>query len=154
MASKGLLSHSFVRFLLVGAMNTVIGLGTTYLLLHAASLSYWPATFIGNTAGAVFSYFMNRSYTFRSAQSFRSTFPRFALVVFACYALSFYSGLQLSHWLAELLPGYPEALVKDAAVLIGTVLYTVANYAGQRLAVFREPGRGPAQARQHTGNGE
>ena len=62
------MNFQFVRFLMVGVANTIVGLSVMYLLLHLAGLSYWTSTFLGNSVGAVVSFFLNRSFTFRSQE--------------------------------------------------------------------------------------
>lgn len=63
---------------------------------------------------------------------------RFALVVLCCYFLSFYLGLRLASYLSSLWTNDFGTLVKDAAVVISTGMYTISNYFGQKLIVFRE----------------
>ncbi|MDP4103968.1 MAG: GtrA family protein [Bacillota bacterium] len=46
------MNHSFVRFLLVGVVNTIVGLSSMYLFLHGFSFSYWVSTFLGYVIGA------------------------------------------------------------------------------------------------------
>src|SRR6478752_1743962 len=61
--SKGVcMKGSFVRFLVVGLVNTGVGLSIMYVLLHIFH-HYWAATFVGNAAGAVVSYVLNRIFT-------------------------------------------------------------------------------------------
>src|SRR5947209_2726841 len=82
--------HSFIRFLLVGVINTVVGLSAMYLFLHGFSLSYWASTFIGNIIGACVSYFLNRTFTFKSSTAVGKSMVRFTLVILACYVISYY----------------------------------------------------------------
>lgn len=38
-------TSSFIRFLAVGVVNTMIGLTIMFLLMHAVGMSYWLSTF-------------------------------------------------------------------------------------------------------------
>lgn len=71
-----------------------------------------------------------------------SSIPRFIIVILFCYGFSYKIGLTFAETVLseiELFNGYEE----DFAVLIGAGLYTVTNYFGQRIFVFR-----PVQFRQ------
>ncbi|WP_018132121.1 GtrA family protein [Effusibacillus pohliae] len=132
------MNHSFARFLLVGVLNTLVGLSSTYLLLNAVGLNYWWSTFLGNSIGAVCSYFLNRSFTFRSDVSIKSSFWKFALVILTCYAISYWLGLLLSSLLLSVFGRTDNKIVENLAVLVSTGVYTVTNYLGQRFFAFRQ----------------
>ncbi|WP_053367554.1 GtrA family protein [Bacillus sp. FJAT-27245] len=132
-------TNSFFRFALVGVANTAAGLIIMLTLLNIAGASYWLSTFIGNTAGAALSYFLNRSFTFRSSVRFSDGAPRFIAVILICYFACYWvSGQVIGAGAADFLPA---AYRDDAAVLVGSCLYTLTNYFGQKKYVFRE---GPA----------
>jgi putative flippase GtrA len=129
------MKHSFIRFILVGLINTCVGLGMMYLLLDGAHLGYWISSFIGNSIGAVVSYFLNRRFTFRSHSSILKSGFRFVLAILGCYFISYKVSRALSifllgqfaitgHWL------------DDVALLIGSGLYTISNYFAQKKFVF------------------
>ncbi|MFK7697733.1 GtrA family protein [Paenibacillus sp. HJGM_3] len=130
--------HSFVRFLLVGVLNTLIGLSATYLLLNGLDLHYWIATFLGNCIGACVSYVLNRTFTFQSQTSVGRSAWRFVAVILVCYGLSYAAGLVLSDWLLALVSEQYAGWADNLAVLIGAGLYTITNYIGQRFFAFRE----------------
>jgi putative flippase GtrA len=54
------------RFLIVGALNTLIDL-SAYLALRHLGLPVLPANFLSTSAGMAFSYLGNRNFTFRSS---------------------------------------------------------------------------------------
>ncbi|ALC89517.1 hypothetical protein AM500_06760 [Bacillus sp. FJAT-18017] len=128
-------TNSFIRFAMVGVANTVAGLLIMLSLLNLFNASYWISTFIGNTAGAVLSFYLNRTFTFRSKVRFTKGAPRFVLVILVCYIFSYWiSGKVVALGIASFLPA---GLHNDAAVLIGSVIYTISNYFGQKLFVFK-----------------
>ncbi len=115
--------------------NTVLGLLIMLTLLNVAGTSYWLSTFIGNTAGAALSYFLNRSFTFRSSVRFFEGAPKFVAVIHICYFASYWaSGQLIGAGAADFLP---PVYRDDAAVLAGSALYTITNYFGQKKWVFR-----------------
>ena len=90
---RRLWQSSFVRFLFVGVLNTLIGLSSILIIFNVVGIGYWLSTFLGNTIGGVTSYFLNRRITFRSNTSFKRSWWKFMLVVLLCYALSYSIGL-------------------------------------------------------------
>jgi putative flippase GtrA len=130
------MKYPFVRFIIVGIVNTIVGLSCMYLFLHAVGLSYWIATFLGNSLGACVSYFLNRNFTFRSQNSVTKSAIRFVLVILCCYFISYDLGKNVVAWVLKSNAIFNEKLITDLAVLVGTGLYTVLNYFGQKLFVF------------------
>jgi putative flippase GtrA len=129
------LLKSFIKFLMVGVLNTCIGLTVTYLALEGLHLNYWVSTGLGNGCGAVMSFFLNRRFTFQSKISFLRGSSRFFLVVLTCYYSSYQLGLLLSGWLLGGF-GVPPNVQIVVAVLLGSALYTLTNFFGQRWFVF------------------
>lgn len=128
--------HSFVRFLLVGILNTLIGLSSIFLLLNVLGLNYWASTFIGNGLGAIVSYFLNRTFTFQSQASLRGSFLKFVFVILVCYAFSYALSFFLGHFLSRTLH-WNGKMAENVAVLIGSGFYTISNYLGHRFFTFK-----------------
>ncbi|MEH7387181.1 GtrA family protein [Bacillus sp. JJ1521] len=122
-------TNTLFRFLLVGVLNTLVGLSSIFLLLQVVGLSYWLSTFLGNSIGGAVSYMLNRRFTFDSKTSYGRSIPLFIVVILGCYFLSF----SISKILAGFIfVQYPN----EIAVLLGTGLYTILNYLGQKHIVF------------------
>ena len=130
------MKYSFIRFVMVGILNTIVGLSVMYLLLHALHLSYWNSTFIGNSIGAIVSFFLNRSFTFKSQNAVSKPAIRFIVVILCCYFISYDLGKNLVSAILISNHFFIEKIRTDLAVLVGTGLYTVLNYLGQKLFVF------------------
>ena len=56
--------HPTVRFVIVGGINTSIGLLTTWLLKWLGGLGDFPANLGGYSLGVCVSFLLNRSWTF------------------------------------------------------------------------------------------
>ena len=130
---KKLFDSSLIRFLLVGVGNTLLSALIMFLL---EGLGYWPSTAIAYVAGAVMSFFLNRSFTFHSQESVGRAAVKFAINVALCYVVGY--------GLASLLITIPQKAIQlpdiwweRAAKLLGMVLYTGLNYLGQRFFAFR-----------------
>ncbi|GAX92024.1 GtrA family protein [Effusibacillus lacus] len=133
------LDNSFTRFLLVGVLNTIVGLCAMYFFLNLAGFNYWASTFLGNSIGAVVSYVLNKTFTFRHKGTVRSSAWKFVLVILVCYGLSYWTSLQLSSLLQNALP-LSQKVIENIAVLVGAGIYTIANYLGNKFFAFRHPG--------------
>ncbi|MCM3719356.1 GtrA family protein [Fictibacillus phosphorivorans] len=128
-------TNSFFKFLVVGIINTCIGLTVIFFLLNVLHTGYWPATFLGNAIGAAVSYILNRKFTFQSKTSVGKSSLKFLLVILICY----FGAYSLSDLIIDSV--FQRSALKiltseDASVLLGSALYTFANYLGQKYFVF------------------
>jgi putative flippase GtrA len=124
-----LLQHSLFRFVLVGLSNTLIGMGVIYIAWRFLGLGDLPANMLGYAIGFVWSYALNRLWTFQDSGAMGRSFGRFALVCAVGY-------------LANLLVLFTaRRLMGEASFLphvFGTVAYTVLGYLGSRFFAFRQ----------------
>ena len=128
-----LIDKSIPKFLLVGVGNTLLSMVLMFLL---EGLGYWPSTAIAYVAGAVMSFFLNRSFTFHSDERFWPSAVKFAVNVAVCYLIAYSLAQPIAAWVlggAGIPPIWQERLAK----LGGMALYTVLNYFGQRFFAFR-----------------
>lgn len=130
------MKHTFIRFLMIGILNTLVGLSVMYFLLHIFQYSYWVSTFVGNCIGAIVSYFLNRKFTFKSNNTHIRSMIRFALVIGCCYFLAYYLGMRIIKDVLYFVDFHSQKLTNDLAVLTGTGLYTILNFLGQKHLVF------------------
>ena len=131
---KKLFDSSLVRFLVVGVGNTLLSAVLMFLL---EGLGYWPSTAIAYVAGAVMSFFLNRSFTFRSGEVVWKAAVKFAVNVVVCYALGYGLARLLIPPQGPGLTALPGIWRERASKLLGMCLYTGLNYLGQRFFAFR-----------------
>jgi putative flippase GtrA len=132
---QGLLTRSaipgaaqFGRYLLVGAANTLLSLGTIFLLSRAAGADYRVANAAGYGVGLLSSFILNRLWTFKSHGTVAPQVLKFLLTFCVCYAAQF--GLLLLmvdrlHWG----PAFSQVAAMGA--------YTVLGYLLSRIVVYR-----------------
>lgn len=116
-----------LRFLLVGVLNTAVGLGAIYACKYFFSLGDVPANGVGYLVGLTNSFFWNRHWTFSHSGNAGWTAARFALVFAAAYSANLMLMLTLIsrfHFNAY------------AAQAFATFPYTVIFYLGSRYFVF------------------
>lgn len=127
----------FLRFLIVGMINTIVGLSISFISLNIFQVNYWVSTFSGNGVGAVVSYFLNRKFTFKSNAAVRKTFWKFIIVILLCYFISYWTSsfivksfIQIGQF------SLSNQILDNISTLFGAVLYTISNYLGQKIIVF------------------
>jgi putative flippase GtrA len=131
-------TSSITRFLLVGIFNTLIGLSIMFMLLNVFSYSYWISTLIGNIIGSFVSYLLNRKFTFQSKVRFQKGVPLFIMIIFLCYLLAYSVSDILAKNLYHSGITLPLLQQDELAIVLGSVIYTISNYIGQRYIVFRK----------------
>ena len=131
---KKLIDSSVWKFLLVGVANTLLSMVLMFLL---EGLGYWPSTAIAYVAGAVLSFFLNRSFTFQSDAPFWPSVGKFALNVAVCYLIA-YSVAQPLVSLVLSRTAISAVWQERVAKVCGMGLYTCINYVGQRFFAFRK----------------
>lgn len=131
---KALLSHTLVRFVLAGGVNTVFGL-VVYSALALTPLPTWAILVLTNLAGLVFNFMTTGGLVFRDLGLAR--LPRFVL----CYGL-----VVLLYWVAikALSPITGGRIGAMAVVIVPMVAFT---YLLQSRFVFRRPAASTVAAR-------
>ncbi|MGV2938803.1 GtrA family protein [Mesobacillus sp. LC4] len=128
----------FIKFLLVGLLNTLVGMGLMLILKNGLEWPFWYATFTGNTVGAIVSYLMNRTFTFNSKVPIQVGIPRFSAVVLACYIFSYSISRLITGSMDSFTLGEFYIDSDNFAILLGALIYTLANYIGQKYFVFND----------------
>ena len=96
-----MLSKEIGTFLIIGIINTIVGLTSVFILYDLFINNYWISTFIGNSIGMFVSYLLNKKFTFKNEGSVSSSLIKFLIVVLLCYYGSYWIGLHLSVTLAQ-----------------------------------------------------
>ena len=87
---KKLLDSSFIRFLIVGVINTLVGTAVMFGLYNLAGLhtwgqlGYWLSTIGNYTVGSVVSFFLNKHYTFKNKEKGKAVVIRFVINIAVC----------------------------------------------------------------------
>lgn len=127
-------NHTFVRFLLIGVLNTIIGISIILILLEFFKLSYLSSTFIGNSVGATVSYYLNRNFTFKSNIENKKGMILFTFVILGSYFISYPIGYHLL--MGNIFK--TNLFGNELSILLSACLYSILNYLGQRYITFRE----------------
>jgi putative flippase GtrA len=121
-------SHqTFLRFLVVGLINTGLGLATIAVALKVLGGQPYIANGLGYAVGILLGYEINRRWTFGSSRSAVITAPKYLLVFAVSYAINL-----LVLMLALRQPDVHPLLAQGAAILA----YSVVFYLLCRYVVF------------------
>ena len=130
-----LLDPSLLRFLIVGGINTVVGMAIMFGLYNLAGCSYWLSSAANYGLTSILSFFLNKYFTFRSKSWSGGEVIRFAANIGVCYAVAYGAAKPL---VRLLLTGASAALRDNVSMLVGMVLFTGCNYLGQRFFAFKQ----------------
>ena len=125
---RKIFDKTFLRFVGVGIINTIIGYLIILFFFHIVGLSYSYSYFISYVIGIIISFFLNRRLVFFSNKSRLREFSKF-LIAFAISYITSYYGLRfiVEH---HLMP-------TDYAFFAGMVIYSTLFYLLNRFVTFR-----------------
>ena len=135
MKLKEKLDLEFVRFLIVGTINTVVGTSIMFIAYNVLGLSYWASSASNYFLASILSYFLNKYFTFKSKIKNKSEIFRFVINILICYLLAYGIAQPLTQ---KLLSGASVVVRDNVSMVIGMVLYVFLNYFGQRIFVFKD----------------
>jgi putative flippase GtrA len=115
------------RYLVVGLLNTLVGLLVIVILQALLGFSPFVANACGYAAGLVLGFIANRNWTFRHSGPVALSAALYAAMFALCYSLNL-----LALWLALSVLGWPAAL----AQLAGMSAYTFCFFVGCKMLVF------------------
>ena len=87
-AGVSVLIRQAIRFVLVGVVNTTIGILAIYSVLYLFKTTPVIANAIGFSIGFVVSFVLNRHWTFVDTTSIAKTLPRYLIMTMVSYTLN------------------------------------------------------------------
>ena len=149
---KTILDKTFWKFVLVGVLNTVVGLGVNYLVLWLLGLNksvsdntaYWIASAANYVIGSILSFFLNKYFTFKSNARSAAEVFRFILNIVVCWIIAYGTAKPFIGWLFTKQWIWPwqnvemPKAVGYVATLLGAGLFVILNYFGQRFFAFKK----------------
>ncbi|HVJ39334.1 MAG TPA: GtrA family protein [Stenotrophomonas sp.] len=119
------------RFVIVGVFNTAVGFGIIFACMYVLGLGAYLSNAIGYGCGLVVSYFLNKSFTFKSTVKGTSEAARFLLAFGIAYLCNF--GVL---YLCVRIAGLHEGV----AQVIASVAYVSVSFFLNKYYVFRTRG--------------
>ena len=124
---------TFLRFILVGVVNTLVGTAIMFFCFNVLEWNYWISSALNYIVGSIVSYLLNKRYTFQQKGHDWNTILKFILNITICYVLAYGFAKPLVTWL---LSGFSTNVQGNIALLVGMVLFVAFNYIGQRFWTF------------------
>lgn len=124
---------SFILFLIVGGINTLVSAVLMFLL---EKTGYWVSTVVAYAVGAAISFFLNKKFTFKSEGNTGKSAAKFIINVAVCYLIA-YSAAQPVATLILSATSLSSLWIERIAKLFGMGLYTLINYFGQKFFAFK-----------------
>ena len=132
---KKFLDITFLKFILVGVINTIVGAGTMFLCYNALHCSYWFSSAMNYIFGSIVSYFLNKYFTFQNKERSWKIVVKFIINITVCYLIAYGIAKPL---VAHILSGQTVTIQENGAMLVGMVLFVMLNYIGQRFFAFKK----------------
>lgn len=126
---------TFLKFVLVGVINTVIGTAIMFVFYNVLGLSYWISSASNYFFGSICSYLLNKYFTFKYQEKGIASLIRFTLNILVCYLLAYGIAKSVMQWM---LSDYSVSIQENVSMLLGMCLFVVFNYMGQRYFAFKK----------------
>jgi putative flippase GtrA len=120
--------NQIFRYILVGLFNTGLGYLVIFSSMYLFGLDPLISNILGYATGLVFSYFLNRIFTFRSNQKKSSEFFLFVFFFLIAYGMNFLSLYLLVHF---------TNLHQAISQILSGIIYIVCSFLLQKFVVYK-----------------
>ena len=125
----------FMKFVMVGIINTLVGTTIMFVFYNVFHLNYWISSASNYIIGSLVSYLLNKNFTFRFKEKGYYSLLRFIINILTCYLLAYGIAKPIMHWI---LSDFNKTIQENLSMLLGMCLFVVFNYLGQRFFAFRK----------------
>mgnify|MGYP002623345235 CR=1 FL=1 len=126
---------TFMRFVMVGVVNTLVGTTIMFVFYNVFHLSYWISSASNYFFGSIVSFLLNKRFTFHYQGRAFTALLRFTANILTCYLLAYGIAKPVMHWM---LSDFSQSVQENISMALGLCLFVVFNYLGQRLFAFRK----------------
>ncbi|WP_461256145.1 GtrA family protein [Treponema sp. R80B11-R83G3] len=125
----------FLKFLMVGFINTIAGSGLMFVMYNIFGFGYWISSAANYVLGSILSFFLNKYWTFNVR--------KWSLYMIIAYIATIAASWFLAYRIARtalyfLFAEYPQKIQDNVSLFAGMCLFTGLNYLGQRFIVFKK----------------
>ncbi|MDO4745446.1 MAG: GtrA family protein [Bacillota bacterium] len=132
---RNLVDEKLLKFIVVGVINTLVGMAIMFGMYNLLGCSYWVSSAANYILASILSYVLNMKFTFDYRGRALGSSIRFIINIAICYLAAYGVAKPLMGWM---LTNSSITLQENAAMLTGMCIFTGLNYIGQRLFVFNE----------------
>ena len=125
---------TFMKFVMVGVINTIVGSTIMFVFYNVFHLSYWISSASNYFFGSICSYILNKHFTFQYHERGWDSLFRFTINIIICYLMAYGIAKPLMQWI---LSGFSKTIQENVSMLLGMCLFVVFNYLGQRFFAFK-----------------
>ena len=143
---KTMVDRTLAYYLIIGVLNFIFCTGIMFVLFNMCGFSEHIAPIVNYALGSLIWYLSCHYILFRDSKTTWQGVLRFVIEVFVCYILSYYVIAQpVSAWLLKNHSiesffdfGGAAKTVGNCEMTVGSIVYAIINYFGQRYFVFTE----------------
>lgn len=125
---------TFLKFVMVGVVNTVVGTSIMFIFYNVFHLSYWVSSASNYFFGSICSYLLNKHFTFQYHEKGFKSLIRFTINILVCYLLAYGIAKPFIRWIFS---GFNDTIQDNISMALGMCLFVVFNYLGQRFFAFK-----------------
>ncbi len=143
-------SIEFVKYCMVGIINTFVGLSTAYACLNIFGYNYLTSTACAYVTGILVSFSLNKIFTFKNKDKNNiKLFIKFVLTMLPSYIIAYYVGWLTStlifkinaislflNRLSSLIYISNDKVVDNVAVIISMIIYVLLGFGANKYFVF------------------
>ena len=118
----------FLKFVIVGAFNTILGYITILLFFHIVGLTYSLSYLLSYIIGFIISFFLNKHFVFSSKKDKYKEFIKFLIA----FGISYFISYLALRFIVE-----NNLIPTDIAFFAGMVIYSTIFYLLNRFLTFR-----------------
>ena len=126
-----------MKFVLVGVVNTLVGTSIMFIFYNVFHQSYWVSSASNYFFGSICSYILNKHFTFHYQGTDWRSITKFSLNIVVCYLIAYSLVLPMTRYALESMH-LSKVIVENVAMLVGTGLFMVINFVGQKFFAFKK----------------
>ena len=140
-----IISNQFIKYCLVGVINTIVGTGTAFVSLNFLGYNYAISTSLAYITGSITSFYLNRKFTFKSRGNPFFEYLKFFLSMLLIYVFSYWAGYEICRYMLSLglfdfinqMTGMKGTLISDnIAIPISMLIYLILGFTINKFLVF------------------
>ena len=135
MKKPKVIDKTFIKFIIVGVINTIFGTAVMFTFYNLFHFDYWISSAANHFFGSILSYFLNKYYTFQYHKRSWKVIMKFTVNILVCYFVAYGVAKPLTLYI---LSSQPKVIQENVAMAVGMCLFVVLNYAGQRFWAFKK----------------
>ena len=126
---------TFMKFVIVGIINTIVGTTIMFVFYNVFHFSYWVSSASNYFFGSIVSYLLNKNFTFRFHEKGYHSLYRFITNILICYLLAYGIAKPIIQWI---MIGFSKPIQENISMVLGMCLFILFNYLGQRFFAFKK----------------